>query len=283
MNKFLNIIDRIILILASIIFIILVGCISILPIAKSKSYYLKEQDKNNVEEILEKYTFNGDSHQHYDETTNSYYDCYWPKYDVTKDDLIKATNHIINYLYHSDVDSMQFQVLTSEGPVNFFSEQAIIHMQDVKVLFIGGIKLCYICLILFIVFVVYLVIRRKNILPIFFKTYLITVSIFIILGILVAIFAIVDFDLAFEIFHKIIFPDSDKVELALSFHYCDTLTNVLTGDFFMHIGLIIGITFISILVCSLIICGLLKKYGSNLKSILFKSHYKNKKHLNSIF
>lgn len=120
MNKFLNIIDHIILILASIIFIILVGCISILPIAKSKSYYLKEQDKNNVEEILEKYTFNGDSHQHYDETTNSYYDCYWPKYDVTKDDLIKATNHIINYLYHSDVDSMQFQVLTSEGPVNFF-------------------------------------------------------------------------------------------------------------------------------------------------------------------
>ena len=87
---------------------------------------------------------------------------------MTKDDLIKATNHIINYLYHSDVDSMQFQVLTSEGPVNFFSEQAIIHMQDVKVLFIGGIKLCYICLILFIVFVVYLVIRRKNILPIFF-------------------------------------------------------------------------------------------------------------------
>ena len=81
MNKFLNIIDHIILILASIIFIILVGCISILPIAKSKSYYLKEQDKNNVEEILEKYTFNGDSHQHYDETTNSYYDCYWPKYD----------------------------------------------------------------------------------------------------------------------------------------------------------------------------------------------------------
>ena len=51
MNKFLNIIDRIILILASIIFIILVGCISILPIAKSKSYYLKEQDKNNVVEL----------------------------------------------------------------------------------------------------------------------------------------------------------------------------------------------------------------------------------------
>ena len=54
MNKILNIIDRIILILASVIFIILIGCISILPIAKSKSYYLKEQDRNKVEEILEK-------------------------------------------------------------------------------------------------------------------------------------------------------------------------------------------------------------------------------------
>lgn len=64
MNKILNIIDRIILILASVIFIILIGCISILPIAKSKSYYLKEQDRNKVEEILEKYTFNGYVHQH---------------------------------------------------------------------------------------------------------------------------------------------------------------------------------------------------------------------------
>lgn len=119
MNKILNIIDRIILILASVIFIILIGCISILPIAKSKSYYLKEQDRNKVEEILEKYTFNGYVHQHYDETTHSYYDCYYPKYDVTKEDLIKATDLIIQYLYHSDCDSMQFQVITSEGPVNF--------------------------------------------------------------------------------------------------------------------------------------------------------------------
>ena len=89
-----------------------------------------------------------------------------------------------------------------------------------------------------------------------------------------AIFAIVDFDLAFEIFHKIIFPDSNKVELALSFHYCDTLTNVLTGDFFMHIGTIIGITFIGILVFSIILCGLFKKYGSHLKSTLFKKQNK---------
>ena len=277
MNKILNIIDRIILILASVIFIILIGCISILPIAKSKSYYLKEQDRNKVEEILEKYTFNGYVHQHYDETTHSYYDCYYPKYDVTKEDLIKATDLIIQYLYHSDCDSMQFQVITSEGPVNFFSEQAIVHMQDVKVLFIGGIQLCYVCIVLFIIFIVYLIIRRKTIGPIFFKTYMITVSIFIVLGIFVAIFAIIDFDLAFEIFHKIIFPDSNKVELALSFHYCDTLTNVLTGDFFMHIGTIIGITFIVILVFSIILCGLFKKYGSHLKSTLFKKQ--NKKHL----
>ena len=170
MNKILNIIDRIILILASVIFIILIGCISILPIAKSKSYYLKEQDRNKVEEILEKYTFNGYVHQHYDETTHSYYDCYYPKYDVTKEDLIKATDLIIQYLYHSDCDSMQFQVITSEGPVNFFSEQAIVHMQDVKVLFIGGIQLCYVCIVLFIIFIVYLIIRRKTIGPIFFKT-----------------------------------------------------------------------------------------------------------------
>lgn len=52
---------------------------------------------------------------------------------------------------------------------------------------------------------------------------------------------------------------------------------VLTGDFFMHIGTIISITFIGILVFSIILCGLFKKYGSHLKSTLFKKQ--NKKHL----
>ena len=174
----------------------------------------------------------------------------------------KAIDKIIDYLYHSDVTSMQFQILTNDGEVDFFSNQAIEHMKDVKVLFIGGIRLCYLCIVLFVLCVIYLIFRRKYIANSFLKTYLIIVGIFILFGLLISLFAISNFDLAFEIFHFIIFPDNSKAYLALSFHACDTLTNVLTSEFFMHIGIIIGITFIGILFLSVVICILLHKYGN---------------------
>lgn len=273
-NKTLRILDQTILILTFIIFIILVGCLSILPIAKSKSYYIKETNKNNVEAILEEYTFNGIKHQHYDKASNTYQSCYWPKYDVTKQDIEKAIDKIIDYLYHSDVTSMQFQILTNDGEVDFFSNQAIEHMKDVKVLFIGGIRLCYLCIVLFVLCVIYLIFRRKYIANSFLKTYLITVGIFILFGLLISLFAISNFDLAFEIFHFIIFPDNSKAYLALSFHACDTLTNVLTSEFFMHIGIIIGITFIGILFLSVVICILLHKYGNLIQTKLFQKENK---------
>ena len=61
---------------------------------------------------------------------------YVPYHEVTDEDIVNATNHIIDYLYSEKVESMQFQVDTDEGKVDFFSEQAIVHMADVKVLFL---------------------------------------------------------------------------------------------------------------------------------------------------
>lgn len=260
MHKTFACIDRIICILASLLLIILMGCIAVLPIAKSKSYYMKEHERNKVEKILETESFNGKVHTHYDEN-NTAYSHYLPIYDITQKDIEEATNHIIDYLYHQDVRSMQFQLDTSEGKVDFFSKQAIDHMADVKVLFIGGIRLCYISIILFILCIIYIVSFYKRIKPILAKTYLMTVGIFVILTLILAIYAILDFDSAFVFFHKIIFPDSEKVNLALSFSYCDTLTNILTGEFFMHIGLWIGIIFLSLLLISVAITIIFQKYG----------------------
>lgn len=266
MNKFLNILDHIITILFSILLIILIGCLSILPIAKSKAYYLAEHEKNNVEQILETYSFNGNKHTIVE--NGEFVTHYHPTYDVTDEDIEFATEKIIDYLYHKDVDSMQFQIQTSEGSIDFFSNQAIVHMEDVKVLFIGGINLCYISIILFVLSIIYLIYRRNYIKHYLTKTYIITVITFLILAIGIIIFAAIDFNTAFIVFHYIIFPDNSKAELAITFNSCDTLTNVLTGEFFMNIGIIIGITFVGLLIASILISKLLEKHGNDIISKL---------------
>lgn len=259
--KTLNkILDYISCIFFSISLIVLFGCLAVLPIAKSKKYYMKEHQKNNVEEILEQYSFNGTTHSCTD-VNDQIVKHTLPLYDVTNDDIWNATNHIIDYLYNKDVDSMQFQIQTNTGPVDFFSEQAIIHMADVKVLFIGGIGLAFTSLAIFFLSLGWIIYRRTNIFKLLGKTYFITVSVFVVLTILIVIYASTDFDDAFILFHKIIFPDSEKVDLAISFNRCDTLTNVLTEQFFMDIGLTIGIIFMLLLIVSVSIDFVFYRFG----------------------
>lgn len=259
--KILNkILDYISCIFFSISLIVLFGCLAVLPIAKSKKYYMKEHQKNNVEEILEQYSFNGTTHSCTD-VNDQIVKHTLPLYDVTNDDIENATNHIIDYLYHKDVESMQFQIYTNSGPVDFFSEQAIVHMADVKVLFIGGIGLVFTSLAIFFLSLGWIIYRRTNVFKLLGKTYFITVSVFVVLTILVVIYASTDFDDAFILFHKIIFPDSEKVDLAISFNRCDTLTNVLTEQFFMDIGLTIGIIFMLLLIVSVSIDFVFYRFG----------------------
>lgn len=263
MEKALKVIDRIVSILASILFILLLVCISVLPIAKSKSYYMNQHHKNDVVGILNEYTFNGKKHYQAGEN-GEVFEYYYPDdYEATWSDVEKATEHIIDYLYHKDVESMQFQIEHEGKKYDFFTNQAIVHMVDVKVLFIGGINLCYLCIVLFVLCVAYLIYRRHFIKEYIVKTYLITVGVFFVVVLAAIIFAAIDFNVAFTVFHYLIFNSSDA-ELAISFSYYDTLTNVLTSEFFMSIGLAIGITFICLLVVSVIVCVLLKKFGNKL-------------------
>ncbi len=259
--KTLNkILDYISCIFFSISLIVLFGCLAVLPIAKSKKYYMNEHQKNGVEEILEQYSFNGTTHSCTD-VNDQIVKHTLPLYDVTNDDIWNATNHIIDYLYNKDVESMQFQIQTNNGPVDFFSEQAIVHMADVKVLFIGGIGLAFTSLAIFFLSLGWIIYRRTNVFKLLGKTYFITVSVFVVLTILIVIYASTDFDDAFVLFHKIIFPDSEKVDLAISFNRCDTLTNVLTEQFFMDIGLTICIIFMLLLIVSVSIDFVFYKFG----------------------
>lgn len=263
MEKVLKVLDRVVVILASVLFILLLFCLSILPIAKSKKYYMNQHHKNDVVSILEEYTFNGVTHKQYDSEGNEH-KYYYPKdYEVTWELVEVATNKIIDYLYNKDVESMQFQIEHNGEKYDFFTNQAIVHMVDVKVLFIGGINLCYLCIVLFIICVAYLIYRRNFIKNYIVKTYIISVIAFFMVILAVVLFVLIDFDTAFTVFHYLIFNSADA-ELAISFSYYDTLTNVLTGEFFMTIGLTISIIFICLLTISVVSCILIKKFGYKL-------------------
>lgn len=268
MNKALNIIDKIIIVFASILLFILIGCLSVLPIAKSKSYYMKQHVKNDVVNILNEYTFTGMYHTQLDEN-NEKVTVYYPKHEVDMDVVEQATDIIIDYLYHKDVESMQFQIETDEGMVDFFTPQAIIHMKDVKVLFIGGINLAWISLVLFALCILYMIYRRQYVKKHIIKLYTTTIIAFVFILVGLFVFAAIDFDAAFTVFHYMIFNSADA-ELAISFSYYDTLTNVLTGEFFMNIGIIIGVTFIGLLVLSVVIGLLINKYGYKLLNLIKK-------------
>ena len=201
MKKLQKIIDIVVTIFFSIFFILSCAFISIIPICADNNYYMKQYVKNGVNQHL----------------------------PYTLEELEQITDSITNYMFRG-ASSMQIEI----NGKNVFSDQAILHMADVKVLFVGGMIIGFISLAILIATSIYLFVRRKEIKSIFRKVNYSTFGVFLLLIIAICIYAIVDFDQAFIDFHHLIFPDPVKFDNAF-FPNNDTLINILTIDFFFDI------------------------------------------------
>lgn len=242
MKKFLKYFDYVVCFIFSISFILTSALISIIPIASNNSYYMRQFEKNGVGEHL----------------------------NYTIDQLQEITKAITNYMFHG-ANSMQ--VYFDEKAV--FSDQAISHMADVKVLFVGGCILGYISLVILILCFGYLIYRSKFVKKFFRKINYITFGFFVLIIIGVSIYAAIDFDSAFVNFHHVIFPDPEKFNNAF-FPNDDTLINILTLDFFIDIFIEIIIRFVAIYIVYFIIVQCL--YGKMKKRIenSFKQKFQSK-------
>lgn len=203
MRKSLKIVDKMVILLFSLSFILTTAFVSIIPIASNNAYYLLQFEKNGIGQNL----------------------------NYTIDQLKEITAAITGYMFRGK-NSMQVYF---DGKA-VFSDQAISHMADVKVLFVGGTILGYISLILFLVSLIYLFFRRKEVKRHFRRINYCVFLCFMILVVAVAIYAFVDFDSAFVNFHHLIFPDPEKFDNAF-FPNDDTLINILTMDFFFDVFL----------------------------------------------
>ncbi len=229
--------NKLIVIITIIISIVLMLSISILPIASFKAYYLRQYELNNTIINLKEIS----------------------KINITFDELKIISSNMIDYLFCKN-DSMQYVL---KDNTNFFSNQAISHMADVKILFKGGIIISIILFIIFLLLSIYIYKNFKNIKVNYFKIYLNIFLIFLIILIFIVIFAIIDFDSLFTIFHHLIFPNKDKFNDAF-FSYNDTLIILLPINFFMKIGSIIAITFIILFLIGLFFTYYLNKKQKNL-------------------
>lgn len=209
--------DKIIIIFTNILLLISAVWAVTIPVTSTKAFYLYEfQKTNTVEET-----------------------------GYTQVELDNIANTIIRFLMDKTDD---MQVVIDDIPV--FSNQAIYHMQDVKDLYVNGNKIGIISLVLFILSFIYIILNYKRIKPILFQYSLFTVATILLVCLIFASYAILDFNRAFTFFHRVIFPNEQKFNDAF-FSYTSNypelpgvnnlmLTTILDIRLFMDAGIIIG-------------------------------------------
>ncbi|MDD3191349.1 MAG: DUF1461 domain-containing protein [Bacilli bacterium] len=220
------------------IFLILISLwIMILPLAKNKSFYMMEFQKNNTVQIT----------------------------GYTEEELDTIAQTIIDFLYGKS-DTMQVKINNQD----VFSIQALKHMEDVKDLFVLGKTAGWVVLCLFVLLGLYLFFNFKSL-----QRLIVRGSLFTLLGIGLIVIAIgiatlVDFDAMFVIFHRIIFPDPAKFNDAFfgyQSNYVEApgidnlmLIKILSIEFFTDFFLIV-IAFVILVIAAwiLIITGINRK------------------------
>ena len=146
------------------------------------------------------------------------------------------TDHILNYLRGNE-DNLSYIL---EDGRDFFNEQDLFHMQDVREIFITVFNFNWfliISLIILLLIFVYIKGDWKNILPNF---YFINLFLFFIVSLIVFIFCLVDFEGMFYFFHSILFDNN----LWLFQPQSDLMIQLFPLEFFKDFGVRLVMIFI---------------------------------------
>lgn len=178
-----------------------------------------------------------------------FYQKEYEKYQVTEslymdmEDVMEVTSYMMDYLIgKEEVLSIETEV---EGRTqDFFNEQDRLHMEDVKNLFLGGLKLRTVMLLVAAVLVLFLILTKADLKKMLTGAYFAALGVFAVLiaGLLVS-FA-VDFTASFTVFHEIFFTNDlwmfDPAE--------DYMIRMLPEGFFYDMVMRIGAFFVGGLV-----------------------------------
>lgn len=236
MNIKINWYDKLIISFFSLFLVIIAVWITVVPLTKSKDFYMYEYKQNNTVEVT----------------------------GYSLEELSVITDGIIGFLFNK-TDDMQ---VTIDGE-NVFSNQALIHMSDVRDLYNGGQVLAIAILFFTIAMGIFIIYNYKRLKNQLFKYSIIVYSLIGTIILLIGVFAIIDFDTVFDIFHRIIFPDEQKFNDAffgVTSNYDEApgtdnlmLVKILSIGLFMDVGIIVGSFAVIVIIVWTIYCFILRK------------------------
>lgn len=174
---------------------------------------------------------------------------------MSMDSLMEVTEHMMGYLRGQEEDLQISTTIRGIVHVPFFNERELMHMEDVRNLFLGGLWLRRICMLCAAVGI-FLLWRRKHLstLPKFlFQGMALIVAAVALLVVLIS----TDFNRYFIIFHHIFF----KNDLWILNPLTDRLINIVPQPFFIDTAAAIAIVFaVEMITVMFIVLYLHKKY-----------------------
>lgn len=185
-----------------------------------------------------------------------FYEETFAKYNVTEDarmemeEILKLSDYLIDYLKGNEESLENYRAVVNGEERLFYSKREILHMEDVKVLFQGGLIIRRVCVIITILLILVMIIKKMDFLKTLAKSIIGTfLTILGILGVLTAVIAS-DFNKAFTTFHEIFFSN----DLWLLNPNEDWVIRLLPEGFFMDMVIVIGVVFAVSLLAVLAIC-----------------------------
>ena len=203
MARFLKVLSKIVAVFFIISFTVLAGFVAIIIPASSQSFYTErfrekdEKGRTALDYVKDQNYFLLD-----DETARFVM-------DMTEEDLVYVMKHVVRYCFYLEED---LNPTIGGYKMQFFREDEISHMKDVKNLFGVVLIVVGISLVVFIVTLCIGVIKRKSYYQNCRKIpFYVLLGVFIIV-LAVGIFSVLNFDKAFDIFHQILFSGNWEFE-----------------------------------------------------------------------
>lgn len=177
-----------------------------------------------------------------------FYEKEYEKYGVLDDlkmempDVMYVTKEMMSFL-RGDRENLIVETTVDGEPREFFTNDEISHMEDVKKLFVGGLKLRTAAVVIMIILAAAAFIMKLKLYKILPRAFQYTsITLIVLTGIVIGLFAS-DFDKYFVVFHEIFFSQGNWMfdpDVSL-------MINMLPEGFFADIAARIGIIFVGLL------------------------------------
>lgn len=148
----------------------------------------------------------------YGDSEYRFYEKEYLKYNVTEsldmeiEDVMEVTDYMMAYLIGEE-EELSIVTDVDGREQDFFNEQDRLHMEDVKNLFLGGLKIRTVLIVIMILLLVPMIIQKAELGKLLPKAYSQAFAVFIVILAALGVAFAMDFTTCFTIFHEIFFTN----------------------------------------------------------------------------